>query len=126
MFRTIVLHIEFPEKEFKKIPSVFEGDFSLRHGVGESFFYLGEVISGYWETLAKVVMALEIRKDETPVWYLRSIVKNAQREEIVVMKNSDLICVGGRLTRIENLDEASDKDIVISLEALITPRKVAH
>jgi len=121
MFRKIILHIEFSEKEFRKMmPHDFSTNFSIRHRASRrSCFYLGEVISGYWENQKKVIMSLEIRKDETPVWYLRGIIEEARQREIVVMKDSKVICKGGHLAKIENLDDALDTDIVFPLEAWI-------
>lgn len=125
MFRRIILHIEFPKKEFGRLPSVFENDFSLRYKVRENFFYLGEVDECYWHSPRRVVAVLEIRKDETPAWYLRGIVQEAQQKEIVMMEDSKTICKGGHLARIEGLDEALDEDIVIPLEAWITHEKAS-
>jgi hypothetical protein len=122
MSQAVVLHIEFPTKEFNLMPSAFVGDFSLRHRAGKNLFYLGEVVSVYRENPKKVIMSLEIRKDETPAWYVRDIVKKAQQEEIVIMNDSKIICKDGRLRNTENLNERLDADTVVSVEAWITPK----
>ena len=123
MFRRVVLRIEFPKKEFQMIPSIFTDNFSLRYRVGGSFFYLGEVISSYWQRPNKVVMTLEVRKDETPVWYLRRIIQSAQQEEILLMKNSEVVCKGGRLVETRNLEKALDSQMVEPLEAWIMAKR---
>jgi hypothetical protein len=122
MNQAVILHIDFPAKEFNLIPSAFVGDFSLRHRAGKDLFYLGEVVSIYRENPKKVIMTLEIRKDETPAWYVRDIVKKAQQEEIVIMNDSNIICKGGRLTNTENLNGRLDADAIVSVEAWITPK----
>ena len=83
-------------------------------------------MSSSWIDPTTVVMTLEIRKDETPVWYLRSIIEKAKKEEIVLMTNSKMICRRGRISDIENLDSALDENIVVPLEARITPEKNSH
>lgn len=66
-------------------------------------------------------MALEIRKDETPVWYVKDIVKKAQQEEIVIMKDSNVICKDGCLIGTKNLNERLNAHAIVSVEAWITP-----
>ena len=42
------------------------------------------------------------------------------------MTNSKIICRRGRISDIENLDSALDEDIIVSLEARITPENTSH
>jgi len=57
---------------------------------------------------------------------LRSIIEKAQKEEIVLMTNSKIICRRGRISDIEKLDSALDEDIIVALEARITPENTSH
>jgi len=42
------------------------------------------------------------------------------------MTNSKIICRRGRISDTENLDSALDEDIIVSLEARITPENTSH
>jgi hypothetical protein len=118
---TIALVVEFPAKEFSLIPSAFSIDLSIKHRTGTDLFYLGEVESLYWETPQKVVMGLEIRKDETPAWYVRDIVKEAKIEEIVLVKGSRIVCKDGCLKGAKGLYGRLNKNAIVAVEAWIIP-----
>jgi hypothetical protein len=121
MFRRVVVQIEFPELEYQKVASKFADALSIRYRVKKSLFYLGTVQSVYKQTPEMIVTRIEIRKDETPAWYARSIIERAQKEEIFVLQNSETMSRRGKITKVEGLDKCSNNDIVEPLEVWIIP-----
>ena len=123
MFREVTLKIVFPQAEFRKLMSKYPKASSVRHLTNGSLFYLGDVQSAQKLSQDRLLATLEIRKDETPGWYAKEILLKALREEILIMSDSQTICRGGSILKIEGLDECLDDDIVEPLEAWIVPKK---
>lgn len=119
MFRRVILQIHFPRVEFKRIASKLGDILSIRYRIKDYFFYIGEVQDAYRQSPKKITMRIEVRKDETPGWYVKSIVRGALEEEILVMGDSEIISKGGRISNVEGLEKCSDDDIIEPLEVWI-------
>jgi len=123
MFKTVILYVKFPVIEFNKIPSCLENDFSLQYVMNNIFFYLGKITSISWESPTKIVATLEIRKNETPGWYLKDLLEKAQRNEIILAKGEKIICRQGRISEIVNLNQILNEDMAVEVEVWIRPTK---
>jgi hypothetical protein len=117
----VVLTIRFPRIEFRKIPTAFLKDTSLQYKNGNGLFYLGEIISLEKENEG-LLSELEVRHDETPVWYVRSIIETAHNKEIVFVEGSRVLCSGGNIEKTSLSPNAVDTEIVYPFVALILPQ----
>jgi hypothetical protein len=116
MIISVTIHVSFPKSEFN-IPSAFSDDLSLGYQGANKFFYLGVVTDMDAEKEDEVYFTLEVRKDETPVWYLKGIIASAMNKEILLLKADKCIMRRGRITSVEIPQEASKNDIVFPFSA---------
>lgn len=123
MFRRIILQIHFPKVEFEKAAYQLANARSIKYRIKNSFFYIGNVRDAYKQNSKKIIMTIEVRKDETPAWYAKSIIKSAWEKEIFVMEDSKIISRGGRISNEEGLEECSDNDFIEPLEVWIMTKK---
>lgn len=119
MFRRVILQIHFPKLEFEKVACQLANIISVQYRVKNSFFYLGNIQDAYQQSSKKIIVAIEIRKDETPAWYAKSIIMAAKEKEIFVMGDSEIISKGGRISNVKGFEEFSDNDFIEPLEVWI-------
>ena len=119
----VVLRIHFPKIQFRKIPVRFSTDLWIGYVDKGDIFHLGKVTSVHQETPEKVVMRLEVRKDETPTWYLSGIIRSAKQNQVCILRKSRVLCDGGRITEASNLQEVDPSKIVEPLEAWLEAEK---
>ena len=123
MLTKATLHIVFPRTEFNKLMAEFLHVSSIRHQTNGDLLYLGDARSVQKVSPDKLSIVLDIRKDETPCWYVKDIVSKALKEEILIAKDSQILCKGGKILKVEGLEGHSDDDIIEPLEAMILPKK---
>lgn len=121
MFKAVILQIKFPCEEFDKLSISLNDNFLLRYICNKSALFLGNITSIKKETPKKIVAELEIRKDETPGWYLKEILKKAKQSEIVILKKEKVICKKGKIFKVIGLDQISSEDIVAEVKITIHP-----
>ena len=108
--KNIEVEIIFPEDQFNKIPNEFIQDLSLKYKKEASILYLGRIIS--LKTNGDKSVELEIRKDETPYWYAKSIVMELKNNEILFCKSDEVLSSEGRVNNIELPPETQEQEII--------------
>jgi len=118
--------IKFPKTEFSKIPKSFSGGLSLKYRYNNQILSLGRVIDLTSLSSGALLLSLEIRKDETPLWYFDSILASAKGREILLVREQKCLARHGKVSRVSTFQRIGTNDIVYPIEASITimsPRK---
>jgi hypothetical protein len=114
MLTKVTIFVEFPRGEFKKIPLQLSKEMSLNYQKADEILCLGTITDLSHDDPLKIEVSLEVRKDETPLWYVKEIIKAAEEREILVMRNGDCLSSKGKITH-------SNVDKTISDDAIVTP-----
>lgn len=108
----VTIHVKFPKYQFKKIPKHFSKDLSLGYEDTGEILCLGTIVDLESEEYGEIYVALEVRKDETPLWYLKKIISEASSKEILFMKTETVVSREGIITLTQIPQKAKDSDIV--------------
>ncbi len=81
-FCSVLVEVSFPKKEFQKL-SQLDMFKEVIHITNSKPYSLGEII-GVTKEKEHFSLDIEIRKDETPMRYFSSIIKEAKDEEIQI------------------------------------------
>ncbi|MHA1852057.1 MAG: hypothetical protein ACTSUF_00945 [Candidatus Heimdallarchaeaceae archaeon] len=96
----VMIFVRFPKCEFKKAPKRFIENLSLKYKDDSEFFYIGIITTLITKKDGTMRISLEVRKDETPMWYLKEIIDAASRKEVVLMKGERCLLKNGAITSV--------------------------
>ena len=113
----VTIHGKFPKYQLKKIPKHFTKDLWLGYENTGEILCLGTIVDLESEKNGEIYVALEVRKDETPLWYLKKIVSEALNKEILFMKAKTVISREGTITLTQIPQKAKDSEIVYPFRA---------
>jgi hypothetical protein len=96
------------------MPQQLSKEMSLNYQNADATLCLGTSTDLSHDDPSKIEVSLEVRKDETPLWYAKEIIKAAEGREILVMRNDDCLSSKGKITH-------TSLDKTVSDDAIVTP-----
>jgi len=115
----VTIFVKFPKHELKRIPKEFSQDFELGYRNNEETLCLGTISDVNKHEDQQIDLLLEVRKDETPMWYLQDIINTARNKEIVFMKGEECVSKKGKITSVEIPEESENNQIVYPFFAIL-------
>ena len=116
---SVTIFVKFPKNEFEKIPRKFSKDLSLKYKNNNEYFYIGVVSDLTMQNGEKICAVLEVRKDETPLWYLEDIIKTARSKEIFFVKKNKMVARKGVMTSVDMPKAVPQAQIVYPFFAVL-------
>jgi len=124
----VILEVQFPKAEYDRLPRLITRRFLLKYRSKKQEYFLGEIVEWHWSK-TKTAAVVEMRKNETPHWYLRQVLEAALNEEICLTKNNTRIAENGQIRnvfagnrRLKSLEDIKGEEIVYPIEIEIMPK----
>lgn len=117
----VAISVGFPQKQFKRIPTSFSRTLSINYRHNNETYAVGRITTVAIDGKDVIRISLEVRKDETPLWYLNEILASAKGREILLVKGKRILARSGTIIKTSVQPDKGASEIVHPIEVIIVP-----